>query len=212
MAHIIGARRPRMLGPLAVLAVALGFGTEVSAQLRGRPSLADSFSYRTATFSPVSGPAGTTVSVRWQYLPAITPMRLGVGAQRVGFEVLSEVLSDERGEFTDTITIPEWAQTDRPVMLVVFDFYFNPLAISSGFQVTDANGVILRTGELKEPSGKCAVLEGEGGAIYYLTGNSGDFNPGDRVLLQATVTDPAVCGRGDRDVALQVIAIRQTNL
>ena len=103
-------------------------------------------------------------------------MRLGVGAQRVGFEVLSEVLSDERGEFTDTITIPEWAQTDRPVMLVVFDFYFNPLAISSGFQVTDANGVILRTGELKEPSGKCAVLEGEGGAIYYLTGNSGDFN------------------------------------
>jgi hypothetical protein len=125
------ARALRSLLPLVLLTAGHLGAQQPGERVRTRPSIADEFSYRIATFSPSSGPPGTTVAVKWEYLPAITPMRIGVGAQRVGFEVLKEVLSNDKGEFADTIKIPDWASTNRPVMLIVFDFYFNPLAISS---------------------------------------------------------------------------------
>jgi hypothetical protein len=205
----------RIVRALALLAIMLGLAAhDLEAQLpapgeRVRPSLANDFSYRIATFSPASGPPGTRVSVKWEYLPAITPMRIGVGAQRVGFEVLNEVLSDDKGVFSDTIRIPEWASITRPVMLIVFDFYFNPLAISSAFQVTDANGMLQRTGRLQEPTGRCAELLSTENDHYWLTGDIGEFRPGDRVVVQSKLGEPEDCGRGERDVVLQVVGIRR---
>ena len=209
---IVTARR--ILGSLLLLLAGSALLPEtVSGQeperVRPRTSLADSFAYRTATFEPSSGPPGTKVAVRWEFLPAITPMRLGVGAQRVGFEVLTEVLSDEKGQFADTIRIPEWADTSRPVMLVVFDFYFNPLAISSAFQVTDANGMVSRTGRLQEQTGRCAELLTTDGDRYYLKGDASAYAPGDRVVVSARLAKPSDCGRGERDVALEVVGIRR---
>jgi hypothetical protein len=176
---------------------------------RVRPSLDGDFSYRIATFSPSSGPPGTTVAVKWEYLPAITPMRIGVGAQRVGFEVLKEVLSDDKGVFSDTITIPEWASTNRPVVLIVFDFYFNPLAISSAFQVTDANGMMVRSGRLQPPTGRCAELLTTENDHIWLSGSVGEFKPGDRVVAQVRLGKPADCGLGEREVVLEVASIRR---
>jgi hypothetical protein len=205
------ARALRPLAPLA-LVLMLGFwadGLAAQERVRTRPSIADEFSYRIATFSPSSGPPGTTVAVKWEYLPAITPMRIGVGAQRVGFEVLKEVLSNDKGEFADTIKIPEWASTNRPVMLIVFDFYFNPLAISSAFQVTDANGQLVRTGRLQERTGTCAELLSTENDHYWLVGDIGEFRPGDRVVVESRLASPAECGRGERDVVLRVVRIRR---
>jgi hypothetical protein len=196
--------------PLAAAAFAL-IVSDVAGQERVRPrtSLADSLSYRIATFAPSSGPPGTEVDVHWERLPAITPMRIGVGAQRVGFEVLKEVLSDSRGEFSETIRIPDWADTSRPVVLVVFDFYFNPLAISTGFQVTDSSGALSRTGRLQEPSGRCPELLTDEGQRYWLSGDLGTFRPGDRIVVQAKLADNATCGRGERDVVLEVTGVRR---
>ena len=203
------SRLPRP--PLALVAVLAVMASELAGQERIRPrtSLADSLAYRIATFSPSSGPPGTTVNVRWERLPAITPMRIGVGAQRVGFEVLKEVLSDRRGEFTETITIPEWAGTTRPVVLIVFDFYFNPLAISSQFQVTDAAGNLVRTGRLQESTGRCAELVSDENQRYWLTGDIGSFQPGDRVVVQAKLATPLDCGLGERDVVLRATGVRR---
>jgi hypothetical protein len=209
----------RVVRALALFAILLSLSVSgLEAQLpspgervRTRPSIADEFAYRIATFSPASGPPGTTVAVKWEYLPAITPMRIGVGAQRVGFEVLKEVLSDDKGVFADTIKIPEWASVNRPVMLIVFDFYFNPLAISSAFQVTDANGLLVRTGRLQESTGgsSCVELLTTENDHYWLTGDTGAFVPGDRVVVQSRVGSPTACGRGERDVVLQVVSIRR---
>ena len=213
--HHSQASSARLLRALVLFALLLGLtATRLEAQLpspgeRVRPSLAEDYSYRIATFSPSSGPPGTLVSVKWEFLPAITPMRIGVGAQRVGFEVLKEVLSDDKGVFSDTIKIPEWASTNRPVMLIVFDFYFNPLAISSAFQVTDANGVLVRTGRLQPKTGQCAELLSTENDHYWLTGDIGAFQPGDRVVVESKVGNPAACGRGERDVVLQVTSIRR---
>jgi hypothetical protein len=169
----------------------------------------DSFAYRIATFSPASGPPGTLVSVRWQYLPAITPVRLGVGAQRVGFEVLREILTDRTGEFTDTIRVPTWAESNRPHMLVVLDFYFRPLAVSSAFQVTNPDGTLSREGRLMEGAGRCAVMQAEGSEFYYLSGDMRGLEPGDRAIVTGKLAERSVCGAGEREVTIQVTGVRR---
>jgi hypothetical protein len=197
---------------LALLALRVAAPAGLSAQERERVNtraVADSFAYRIATFNPTSGPPGTMVSVRWQYLPAITPVRLGVGAQRVGFEALKEILTTPTGEFNDTIRVPQWAESNRPHMLVVLDFYFKPLAVSSGFQVTEPDGSLTREGTLREGAGKCVVMEAEGGEFYYLSGDMKGLKPGDRAIVKATLGDRALCGAGERDVTLKVTEVRK---
>jgi hypothetical protein len=179
----------RLLGALALalLALRLALPTEAAGQSeRNRVNtraVQDSFAYRIATFTPSSGPPGTLVAVRWQYLPAITPVRLGVGAQRVGFEVLKEILTSRTGEFYDTIKVPDWAESNRPHMLVVLDFYFRPLAISSAFQVTTPEGTLSREGRLMEGAGSCAVMQAEGSEFYYLSGDMKGLKTGDRARV-----------------------------
>jgi hypothetical protein len=205
--------RVRGLLPLAALALGLALPSGLAGQNdRNRVNtraVADSFAYRIATFSPSSGPPGTLVAVRWQYLPAITPVRLGVGAQRVGFEVLREILTDAQGEFSDTIRVPTWAEANRPHMLVVLDFYFRPLAVSSAFQVTNPDGTLSRDGRLMEAAGKCAVLQAEGGEFYYLSGDMKDLKPGDRAIVDGTLGERSLCDAGDREVTIKVSRVRK---
>jgi hypothetical protein len=208
------AARPLRTLPLAVLALGLTLPLGLSGQDNPRErvntrAVADSFAYRIATFVPSSGPPGTTVAVRWQYLPAITPVRLGVGAQRVGFEVLKEILTSSGGEFNDTIKIPTWAESNRPHMLVVLDFYFRPLAVSSAFQVTEPDGTLSREGALREGSGKCAVMQAEGGEFYFLSGDMRGLKAGDRAIVKGTLGDRSLCGAGEREVTLKVLEVRR---
>lgn len=205
----------RLLGGLALVlfVLRLAFPADLAGQEDRKRvdarAVQDSFAYRVATFDPTSGPPGTRVSVHWQYLPAITPVRLGVGATRVGFEALREILTSTTGEFTDTISIPQWAESNRPHMLVVLDFYFRPLAVSDGFQVTDADGSLSREGTLQESVGKCARFEGEGGELYYLSGDLGGFKTGDRALVKGTLGSPALCDEGERGVTIKVASVRR---
>ena len=205
----------RLLGVLLLSVVALRLS--LPADLAGQSernrvntrAVQDSFAYRIATFSPASGPPGTLVSVRWQYLPAITPVRLGVGAQRVGFEVLREILTSNEGEFTDTIRVPEWAESNRPHMLVVLDFYFRPLAVSSAFQVTAADGSLSREGRLMDGAGNCAVMQAEGGEFYYLSGDMKGLKAGDRAIVTGKLGERSLCNAGEREVTIRVTEVRR---
>jgi hypothetical protein len=205
----------RLLGAAILLALALvlslpgGLTAQNPRERVNARAVQDSFAYRIATFSPASGPPGTLVAVRWQYLPAITPVRLGVGAQRVGFEVLKEILTSREGEFTDTIKVPEWAESNRPHMLVVLDFYFRPLAISSAFQVTQPDGSLSREGRLMDGAGNCAVIQAEGGEFYYLSGDMKDLKPGDRAIVTGTLGDRSLCNAGEREVTIKVSDVRR---
>ena len=202
---------PRLLR--AGLLLALLLPSALSAQSeRNRVNtraVQDSFAYRIATFNPSSGPPGTTVVVRWQYLPAMTPVRLGVGAQRVGFEVLKEILTSTTGEFTDTIKVPAWAESNRPHMLVVLDFYFRPLALSTAFQVTEADGSLSREGMLLESAGRCAVMQAEGGEFYFLAGDMKGLKQGDRALVRGRLADASVCGAADKETTILVSDARK---
>ena len=209
--HVV---RARLLRSLPVLPLVIGLTLLSAGAAQGQERIdphdvAARFAYRVATFSPTSGSPGTEVSVQWEYLPAATPMRLGVGVLRVGFEVLKEILSGNRGELSETIRIPDWAESNRPLMLVVFDFYFRPLAISSGFQVTEPDGMLSREGRVGESSARCTVLQGEGGASYFLIGEMAELQPNDRVTVIGTLADPTVCGGGEDAVTIRVSQVRR---
>jgi hypothetical protein len=204
----------RRLAVLAALLLTLGLalphgaaGQEPRQRINQR-AVADSFGYRIATLNPSSGPIGTKVAVRWQFLPALTPVHLSLGALHVGFEVLKDILTDRNGEFTDTITIPEWAESTRPHALVVQDFYFSPLALSSDFLVTDKQGVLTRTGRLQPQTGKCAVLIGEDEDVYNLIGQVAGITPGERAIVHGRIAAAAECG-GAKGVTIRITDIRR---
>lgn len=206
--------RSRSLGLLATLALLALLGApRASAQLpERRPvnprAVADSFAYRIATLDPTHGPVGTKVTVRWQSLPALTPVHLSLGALHVGFEVLHDVLTDQKGEFTDTIVIPDWAESTRPHALVVQDLYFAPLALSSDFLVTDKDGTLSRDGRIGEQTGRCPVLIGEDGDRYHLVGSVQGIAQGERATVRGTIADPAQCG-GEKGVTLKITSVKK---
>ena len=204
--------RTRLLGFLPTIFL-VGLACPATAFAQGRQSinpqaLADSFAYRTATFTPTSGPPGTVVAVHWQSLPALTPVRLGVGALHVGFESLKDILTDQSGEFTDTIVIPEWARSNRAHSLLVQDVYFRPLALSTNFLVTDPDGTLSREGSMIAGANGCAALVGEEGERYNLIGDVQGLEIGARVIARGTLAEPSACGEAG-DVTLRITSIRR---
>ena len=147
------------------------------------------------------------MAVRWQHLPALTPVHLSLGALHVGFEVMKDVLTDRVGEFTETIVIPEWAESTRPHALVVQDFYFAPLALSSDFLVTEKDGTLSRIGRIQPSTGRCAILKGDDDDVYNLIGDIQGVPVGARATVYGTLADAAACG-GAKGVTIKITSIK----
>jgi hypothetical protein len=208
-------RRGRGLAPIAVITsvtLGLGFGTfrEVVAQERGRVAVPDSTLHAVArgveSMAPRSGPPGTTVTLRSTNMPAITPVRIGVGALRFGFEEVAQVMTTNRGVLSTTVVVPEWAQRDLIHRFIVFDFYFNPIALSDIFHVTDADGMVERRGRLTDEGVECPALRGDDGVLYTLTGDLSAFKAGDEVLVEGSLPEMSICQQG---TTIQVVRIEQ---
>ncbi len=202
----------RQIGWAAVLAavfVAQGF-SEIAAQERGRVAVADSaldsIARRIESMSPGSGPPGTVVTLRSTNMPAITPVRIGVGALRFGFEEVAQVMTSDRGVLSITVEVPEWAQRDLIHRFIVFDFYFNPIALSDIFHVTDADGMVLRRGQLTDEGVECPALRGDDGVLYTLTGSLAEFKAGDDVVVEGTLPEASICMQG---TTIQVVRIEE---
>ena len=153
---------------------------------------------RAPAFSPGSGPPGTEVTVETRDLPALTPVYLGMGATRSSFEVLSQLVTSERGEVSTVVDVPDWATADRTHYFVLVDVYFRPLAVSAAFHVTEPDGTLRRRGAIADGEGGCLTLReaGEGQELYVLTGDVQDLGPGDEVLVEATLGESPGCGQG----------------
>ncbi len=202
----------RQIGWAAVLAavfVAQGF-SEIAAQERGRVAVADSaldsIARRIESMSPRSGPPGTVVTLRSTNMPAITPVRIGVGALRFGFEEVAQVMTSDRGVLSITVDVPEWAQRDLIHRFIVFDFYFNPIALSDIFHVTDADGMVLRRGQLTAEGVECPALRGDDGVLYTLTGSLAEFKAGDEVIVEGRIAETSMCMQG---TTIQVVRIEE---
>jgi hypothetical protein len=190
----------------AALFLALLAAPQVTAQAAGRVevSRAETINRRLQAISPRFGPPGTQVTVASGLMPAITPVRVGIGATRIGFETLAELLTTPQGEFSVPVVVPQWATTDRSHRFILFDFYFNPIAMSDAFFVTDANGVFRRTGRVLREGVPCVSLRDVDGETYVLVGDTAGLAEGARVTVEGKLAESSGCGVGDAIGILRV--------
>jgi hypothetical protein len=141
-------------------------------------------------------------------MPHITPVRVGMGATRIGFEALAELLTSTTGEFSVNVTVPEWTRWDRNHRFILFDFYFNPIAASDAFFVTDADGRLRRDGRITRDGQRCPAIRDVDGELFTLMGDAtalARFADGDRVVVTGTLVEASECGA---DPTLRVVEIQ----
>ena len=203
MSRSSGGRPFRFTASVAVASLALSMTALVhplAAQIGGtrvQAPGADRITRRLQTISPRSGPPGTMVTVASGLMPHITPVRVGMGATRIGFEALAELLTSTTGEFSVNVTVPEWARWDRNHRFILFDFYFNPIAASDAFFVTDANGRLRREGRIDAAGPRCVQVRDVDGELFALLGEAATlsrFRQGDRVVVTGTLVETTECG------------------
>jgi hypothetical protein len=174
--------------------LSLGSAQQVAAQAGRVEARVETINRRLRSITPRFGPPGTRVTVASDLMPAITPVRVGIGATRIGFETLAELLTTPTGEFSVPVTVPEWATLERSHRFILFDFYFNPIAMSEAFFVTDASGVFRRTGRVVRDGMACVSLRDVDGEVYTLVGDTAALVEGARVTVEARLAEAAGCG------------------
>ena len=168
---------------------------------------------RELELSPRIGPPGTRVTLRASLLPALTPVQLAIGATESGFEALAAAQTDADGNVAGTVEVPAWAAQGKQHRFIIFNLYFSAvLAESRIFHVTDANGAVVRDGELGSSGAECTTLQGDDGERYRLIGVIDGLGAGDRVVVEGvlSVSDEG-CGEGlSLDLALTSIRVART--
>ena len=193
--HRVNARRLTLAAFGLWLAAAQPLFGQVAGTRVQAPG-ADRITRRLQNITPRSGPPGTVVTVASALMPHITPVRVGMGATRIGFEALAELLTSVNGDFSVNVTVPEWARWDRNHRFILFDFYFNPIAASDAFFVTDAEGRMRREG-LMSSEARCPAIRDVDGELFALVGDSASiarWRVGERVVVTGTFVEGASCG------------------
>ena len=156
------------------------------------------------TVEPLSGPVGTVVRLNTQDLPIQAKIYVGVGATHEGWEELAEVPQSELGEVSATVAIPEFASWDQPLVFIVFNGIFSPIAISDPFHVTDEEGRIMRRGTITDEGTGCTMLRDRDDYQYALTGDVSSLRPGDSVVVEGVYLTDGPCASNN---AIQVTRI-----
>jgi hypothetical protein len=159
---------------------------------------------RVDSIIPQSGPVGTEVVLKAWSMPAITPLRVGFGST-LGFEAYDMVLSTDKGELTMRATVPAWATWDKTYRLIVFNVYFQPIALSDPFYVTNAEGLLMRRGVVSREKPECVTFTDTGGEVHSLTGEIAALKTGDVASIEGTFTGASKCATG---AAIRVARIR----
>jgi hypothetical protein len=181
------AVRPLLLGlVMVVLAVQSGEAQRVDRapdQIRHIQSV-----------EPISGPPGTLVRVHTENLPIQARIHVGVGARHVGFEALAEVQQGEWGDVTAELQIPDYWTWDRPLVLIIFNGLFSPIGLSDPFHVTNASGMIQRSGRITDEGGDCVGFRDQDDYFYSLEGALGELKPGDDIVVEGALSESGRCG------------------
>ncbi len=217
--HVGGANSRTQRVPLVAAIIAL----ILAGMFQGGPGEASELEARTAAsrnqhvrrvvreveLSPRIGPPGTLVSVRSSLLPALTPVQLVIGGTQSGFEGLALGQTDADGNFEGAVEVPSWSKRDQLHRFIVFNLYFSTvLAESTIFHVTDADGVVVRDGQIGSSGSECTTLEGDDGERYRLIGATDELEVGDRVVAEGVLSESdAGCGEGV-SLDLTLISIR----
>jgi hypothetical protein len=134
-----------------------------------------------------------------------------IGALRMGFEVVTQTVTDDWGRINGAdsvaIEVPEWVTRDRPYLMIITDADYNPLGTADMFHPTDAYGMLTRSGEIRRhPLGTaCPSLIGEAGEFYFLTGNTSALRSGEVVTIAGRAQESSACGAG---TAIEIATVK----
>ena len=156
---------------------------------------------------PRTGPPGTVVKVYTENLPLQARIHVGVGAMRAGFEALAEGTQEMWGEVSATVRIPDYATWERPLVFIVFNGIFSPIGISDPFHVTNEQGLVRRAGRITDEGLECVTLRDGDQYMYALTGDLGDLEPGDEVVVEGTIKVDGPCEGADQ---IAVVNLRRS--
>ena len=147
---------------------------------------------------PRIGPPGTEVAVYTENLPPQAKIWVGVGAMRSGFEARAEGKQEMWGEVSASVSIPRYATWDRPLVVIIFNGVFSPIAYSDPFHVTTEDGLVQRTGQIVDEGMGCVTLRDQDEYLYALSGEGvDDLKPGDEVVVEGPVAESSPCGEVD---------------
>lgn len=209
--------RPR--APLLLLALALAAGCSPGGSdgEGGRDA-----ARATITLEPRSGPPGTDVQVRVAGFPPDVVVDVGFGpAGEEDFRLLSRSSTGSEGTTAAAVRVPDDAVPGRPyrfvaayspALLRLADTFWvtapapagPPADTSAGGRMdTDSAGSAAPvagetrvTGLLTDEGVECPALRGDDGRLYTLAGDTGGFEPGDRVTVLGTVAEMSTCMQG----------------
>lgn len=186
----------RFARAVAAAALLLLASEAAVAQAHRNPAAPDSIR-QIQNIEPRSGPPGTPVHVYTENLPLQARVVLGVGAIGTGFEELGEAQQTEFGVVDASVTVPASATWDRPLVFIIFDGNFAPTGLSAPFHVTDAEGLIHRTGRITDEGEGCVAMRDADGYFYTLTGDLGDAEPGEEVVVEGRFRAESGCPQGE---------------
>ncbi len=181
---------------IAALTLLLVAGHPAFAQAHRNPATPDSIRH-IQSMEPRSGPPGTEVTVYTENLPLQAKIVVGVGAIGTGFEELAQTVQGEFGEVGASVTVPEAATWDRPLVFIMFNGNFAPTGLSDPFHVTSPDGLIQRVGQITDEGDGCIAMRDRDGYFYTLTGDLGGAKTGDDVIVEGTYAESGACPQGE---------------
>jgi hypothetical protein len=175
--------------------VVLAGPVATSAQDPDLPHVREAVLRHIESIEPRAGPPGTQVRVASVEMPMITPIWVGIGASRLGFEAFHNLMTGMDGKFAVDVEVPQWARWDRPHTFIAFDIYFRPMALSDPFHVTNEDGLVRRTGRVREASDGCLGLRDQDDIRYALEGVPPNAAAvGDTVVVEGRIVLESRCG------------------
>ena len=161
---------------------------------------------RHLSFSPQAGPIGTRVELEGEGFRPHEQLRLLMGRTASDLRRQRNIQANRRGRVQTSVEIPEWAWSGRRVFFGLQSSDGRRRAMAGPFRVTakPPQPLTLR-GTLLTGGAECAVFRSDDGRRYSLTGNLGNFRPGDRVVVRGRVAEVSICMQG-QTLAVQRIS------
>jgi LysM repeat protein len=155
--------------------------------------------------APGAGLPGTAVTVTASGFPPGARVHVGAGPAESEYEVLERLDVGPDGRLRASVALPEWADPRQPWVFVVSTPDHRVEAKSERFDVLAEGGeepggeepdLVTVRGTITDEGTECPALRTAEGELYTLTGDLGELEAGDRVVVEGTVAEVSICMQG----------------
>lgn len=149
------------------------------------------------TLSTRVGVPGAEVEITARRFTPDAPVSIRFGTPGAAGRVIQTLTADAAGAVRGTVRVPDWAKTGETYVFVASGPNEEPRVLSDRFHIAIGDDAIVRVeGRLTDEGVECPAMRTDDGALYTLTGDLGDAQAGDRVVVEGTLPDASICMQG----------------